>query len=204
MLPSSSSIVANHYAVERALCAQVVQQMLSAPIQPGTVLRKGIETVDEELRLCHQAVIFGSPSTREFEAAIRLVAAKVATGMSVNWRLDGPLYNRYPVGGMFRAHTDTSNNQLDPPSVRNRLLTIACFLNDGCSDNGLPTCDGGALVVYERRGRSVQAQTFLPQAGTIIVFDAGMMHEVRPVLHGERFSAVAWLYSIEENHHAYL
>lgn len=202
-LPLSSTIMASHRVVERVLCAKALCEIQNAPAQLGTVLRKGVDAVDEELRLCHQALIIGSPVTREIEAAMRLAAEEVTAGASTGWQLDGPLYNRYPVGGMFRTHTDASDDWRDSPHVRNRRLTIVCFLNDCSPDNGLPTCDGGALVVYERRGGAYQAQTFLPQAGTIVMFDAGLMHEVRPVIRGERFSAVAWLYSIEEEQHAH-
>ena len=186
-----------HEAVPRGLCVLAVGQILRAPARPGTVLRRGVDTVDAEVRLCHQVDIAASIATRAVEAAMLAAATTASRGASVDWCLDGALYNRYPVSGMFRTHTDTSEDPRDPPCVRNRRLTLVCFLNDSV-DDGVPSCEGGALVIYERREGLTQALTVRPQAGTIVAFDAGFMHEVRPVLRGERFSAVAWLYSNEE------
>lgn len=198
---SLPAVAASPHAVDRAICADLVRAMLHAPMQAGTVLRKGQDTVDTDLRVCHQVLLPASPLSHGLAAAMRAAAASFSGGASAGWGMDGPLYSRYPLGGMFRTHTDSSDDQRDPACVRQRRLSIVCFLNDWQEHEGVPGCEGGALVVYEPAGNRLAPRIFLPQAGTIVVFDPGLMHEVRPVLRGERFSAIAWLYSTEENEH---
>src|SRR5215207_3109789 len=127
---ASLPISVRQNAVPRALCAQAVRQILSEPPQPGTVLRKGVDSVDEEVRLCNQVEIAQSPATRAIESAMLVTATGASAGASSAWQLDGPLYNRYPVSGMFRTHTDISDDPRDPPCVRNRRLSLVCLLND--------------------------------------------------------------------------
>lgn len=188
-------------AVSPSVCKAVALSMLQSPSRPGTVLRKGVDTVDSELRVCQQVVLPPSEATALIEQAFLAAGLRCSHGKGSEWLLDGPLYNRYPVSGMFRSHTDTSTDPSDPPCVRNRRLTLVCFLNDDSADPDVPRCEGGALVVYVRGHGGLEARLFRPEGGTVVAFDAALMHEVRPVIRGERLTAVGWLYSREELQH---
>jgi predicted 2-oxoglutarate/Fe(II)-dependent dioxygenase YbiX len=108
--------------------------------------------------------------------------------------LDGPRFCRYRQGGHFRAHRDRSHDSADIHAVRTRRLSLVCLLNDDT-----PAFDGGTLVLYLPDGggrfRPVNAPL---RAGSVIAFSSGLLHEVRPVRQGTRYSAVAWLYDFPE------
>ena len=80
------------------------------------------------------------------------------------------------------------------------MLSLVCMLNDGNASGGLPTFDGGALIVYSRdaSGR-INPHTVRAPAGSVISFPADLLHEVRPVRSGTRLSAIAWICDLHES-----
>ncbi|MGA5552399.1 2OG-Fe(II) oxygenase [Streptomyces pseudogriseolus] len=113
--------------------------------------------------------------------------------------LDGPKLCSYSARDFFRAHRDRSEDPLDPAAVRNRRLSIVCLLNDVTLREGLPSFDGGALVLHlPRPDGSVSPQNVRLEAGSIVTFRSELLHEVRPVRAGVRYCAVGWLYDLDE------
>jgi predicted 2-oxoglutarate/Fe(II)-dependent dioxygenase YbiX len=163
--------------------------MTTADAVPGGVLRVDSDTVDERVRRCTEHDV--SP----VEATLVVAAMRAATPDNDDLRLDGPKFCRYLPGGFFRAHRDRSDEPSHPAAVRQRQLSLICLLNDAEPADGLPVFDGGSLVFHVQRpdGR-VEPVNLNPPAGSVIVFDSDLMHEVRPVRAGVRHTAVAWLH----------
>ncbi len=171
----------------RADCRKVIEAMAGVAPVAGAVLRAGRDEVDARLRVCAEHVL-----TPELAALVGDAMRSAIGPQHAGLALDGPKFVSYGPGQFFRAHRDRSDDPSDPAVVRGRRLTLVCLLNDGDDGDGLPAFDGGALVVYDPRPANVK-----PKAGTVVAFDADLMHEVRPVRGGIRYSAIAWLFEQE-------
>lgn len=174
--------------------------MTGASKASGGVLRSGVEVADPRVRQCtehrlgHEGAAVAAHMRRRGTEAL----SSAGGGERRAVRMDGPKFCSYEPGSYFRTHRDASSDPLDPPAVVNRQLTLVCLLNDDSPADGLPTFDGGTLVVHladhhgEMRPVNVQLA-----AGSIVAFGAALLHEVRPVRTGTRFAAVAWLYDVD-------
>jgi SM-20-related protein len=177
-------------------CRSVIDDMVEATTVAGAVLRHSRDAVDPRLRRCSEHPL-AAAQARVVVAAMREVAGQALDGCpSGETGLDGPKFCSYAVGEYFRAHRDRSEDPLDPATVRNRRLTIVCLLNDADSAGGLPPFDGGALVLHlPRPNGRIEPMNIKPVAGSVIAFRADLMHEVRPVRSGVRYSAIGWLFT---------
>ena len=187
-------------ALSRAACLRSIESMTAATPRSGGVLRRGEEICDVRLRSCFEHMPDGDVAAVVTETLWTAALAIIDGDEASRYRLDGPKFCSYPAGGYFRAHRDRSQDPRDPASVRCRTLSFSCVLNDHHPAGGLPTFDGGTLVLYvpESNG-SVTAVNLRPSAGSVVAFRAGLMHEVRPVRSGTRFAVVAWLYALDED-----
>lgn len=192
-------MLAHIFAAPNALAngsrLRALVEVSRAPKTHGTVLRSGADLQDPEMRLCSVAHVEHTPLPALLQSAFMATAREVAGDVVDQLVFDGPMFVSYPAGGMFRAHRDVSEDPADPEFVRNRKFTMVCFLNDHRRSDHYPSCEGGALVVYRPApDGAFHPVSYLPEAGQIVVFDSTLLHEVRPVLRGERVTAVAWLY----------
>lgn len=177
-----------HAVLSRDLCARTVAAMEHADARPGRVLRQGAEQHDAAMRACTEHALAPADALPVAQA-FRCVARIVHDGVPA--LLDGPRFCRYGRGGHFRAHRDRSHDNADSHAVRRRRVSLVCLLNE------TPAFDGGALVLYlpDGGGRFHPVNAPLP-AGSVIAFSSELLHEVRPVRQGTRYSAVAWLYDV--------
>lgn len=88
-------------------------------------------------------------------------------------------FNRYQGGGTYGIHTDSAFMGSNPEIRTDVSMTV--FLNDGY--------DGGALRLYWRGG---EVTTIKEPKGTLVFYPSGVLHEVTPVVEGERIAFVAW------------
>lgn len=188
-------------AIPRALCARTIAAMEAAGARQGTVLRRGGEEHDPAMRACTEHAVLAPDAAAVAQALRTAGAAALQAAGGGHPAFDGPLFCRYARGGHFRAHRDRSADRADSALVRGRRISLVCLLNDADASAGMPTFDGGALVLYpERRPINVPLA-----AGAIVAFPADLLHEVRPVRLGIRYAAVAWLFDVptpEEMQHA--
>ncbi|MGV3523627.1 MAG: 2OG-Fe(II) oxygenase [Candidatus Sericytochromatia bacterium] len=97
---------------------------------------------------------------------------------------------RYRQGHFFKAHRDTFSHL--PQGLSQRRISVIVFLN---SPAGTPAYSGGELMLYAFPGSKPGRMIGLPlevTPGLMIAFPSDLMHEVRPVTEGERFSLVSW------------
>jgi predicted 2-oxoglutarate/Fe(II)-dependent dioxygenase YbiX len=180
-------------------CGATIEAMASATTIAGPVLRQSRDGVDPRLRRCSEHAL-PAGQRGAVVTAMRNTAERV---VGLEWdgiRLDGPKFCSYAAGEYFRAHRDRSDDPLDPAVVRGRLFSIVCLLNDHDVTGGLPVFDGGALIVHVPLGDGrIEPRSFRPVAGSVVVFAADLLHEVRPVRSGVRYSAIGWIYGADEN-----
>ena len=90
------------------------------------------------------------------------------------------LFNAYQDGGSYGLHTDDAFMA----GLRTDL-SYTLFLSDPAS------YEGGELLIHDHAG----TQSFKLDAGALLLYPADTLHEVSPVLRGERLAAVGWLQS---------
>ncbi len=90
------------------------------------------------------------------------------------------ILNKYDVGDHFKGHYDgfQMNNQRND-------FSFTLFLNDDYK--------GGELVI--------EGQTIKPQKGYAVIYPSNQYHEVKPVLEGTRYAAIAWIRSLVKEDH---
>ncbi|MER5618111.1 2OG-Fe(II) oxygenase [Streptomyces sp. NPDC002215] len=189
-----------HNALSPQDCRAAVEAMAQSTAVTGPVLRRSNDVVDLSMRSCSEHLLAPERSD-PIVTAMREVARKAIE--DEGWRrvaLDGPKFCSYAERGLFRAHRDSSDDPLDPAVVRRRRLSIVCLLNDATPRDGLRSFDGGALVVYvPRPNGTVAPENIRLEAGSAVTFRSDLLHEVRPVRAGVRYSAVAWLYDVDDS-----
>ncbi len=90
---------------------------------------------------------------------------------------EGAQLYRYPTSGFLNAHMDIGKGHMSA-----RKLGITVQLSEADS------YEGGELEFID------SAETAPRELGTIVIFPTYMMHRVRPVTRGERFSLVSWVH----------
>ena len=98
-----------------------------------------------------------------------------------------PLFNRYNGGQSFGNHVDNAIRQIAGTPHRIRTdLSATLFLTDP------EDYDGGELVIEDTYGvHSVKLS-----AGSLILYPATSLHNVRPVTKGARISSFFWIQSM--------
>ena len=120
-----------------------------------------------------------------FDAARSSLSARC--GVALTGR-EGAGFIRYSDGGFYGPHRDQGDDPQWPAAARRRIAVVV-FLNAG-------GFSGGELVIYpEPSTESLRdAVEIPPREGLLVAFDAGRLHEVRPVAGGIRDVIVDWFY----------
>jgi len=105
-------------------------------------------------------------------------------------RMAPPLLCRYRPGMKYGAHADAAVIQFGSTRMRSDL-SCTVFINDPV------TYEGGELVVVQGN----QAIPFKGQAGEVIVYPSTTLHEVVPVLAGERLVSITFIESFIADPH---
>jgi predicted 2-oxoglutarate/Fe(II)-dependent dioxygenase YbiX len=111
--------------------------------------------------------------------------------------LDGvqqPEFLLYRRGDFFRPHQDNSVLEQHGLQLRNREVSAVLFLNRQSRLPAEGTYCGGALRLYTAasRGRPVPYVEIAGESGLLVAFHSSVLHEVRTVSHGERFTIAVW------------
>jgi predicted 2-oxoglutarate/Fe(II)-dependent dioxygenase YbiX len=129
---------------------------------------------------------------REIERRIHALHPELETHTG---KLLGPgpsvSFLRYRAGGRYRPHRDRAAEGGSDPAAA-RKLSVVLFLNDRQSARAF---SGGELRFYGILGDRATADlgiAMAPEAGTLVAFDASLVHEVTEVIEGVRCTAVCW------------
>jgi SM-20-related protein len=113
--------------------------------------------------------------------------------------LEAPLFYRYQTGDFFGPHRDVPQDTVQPQYYEhNRRVSLISFLNassDGSGSRDLNSFGGGLLTFYglmPRPGWENYGFSLTPEPGLLIAFRSHLLHEVKPVTRGERFTIVSW------------
>lgn len=97
-----------------------------------------------------------------------------------------PVFNCYQDGGHYGTHSDAALMRLPEAGLTLRSdLSATIFLSDPGD------YDGGELVIEESYG----AQAVKLNAGDMVLYPSGSLHQVTPVTRGQRICAITWMQS---------
>jgi predicted 2-oxoglutarate/Fe(II)-dependent dioxygenase YbiX len=175
-------------------CAQIIQAMDEAPREPAQVVRAGESILDQSLRFCFDHHFPDAFKDKIGDRLARRFGYHRNQFASDADYLYGPYFMSYEKGSYFRTHRDVANHKNDPARLAAHRWSLLLYLNGRDSASGLPTFDGGALILYETdpgiRDRRV---VIVPEPGMLVFFRSALMHEVAILHDGTRYAVAGWM-----------
>ena len=108
---------------------------------------------------------------------------------------EGVNFLYYRQGGFYLPHRDSNIETDTRDRLKQRQVSIVIFLN-GEAEETHPGCyGGGALVFYGLLKDQSSVNVGFPlrgETGLLIAFPSHLLHEVEPVIYGERYTIVSW------------
>ena len=105
-----------------------------------------------------------------------------------------PRLVRYSEGDFYRAHADSSTLADVPAEVKERRVSVVIFLNDEDDEPG-PDSYCGGLTFCGLVDDPLWGAFGLPiigEQGLLVAFRPDIVHEVKPITHGERYTVTSW------------
>ena len=178
-----------------ATCLGIRNAMNQGVAEPAEVLETGA-TLDVSARRAASVDI--DPVTLD---AVETMLDRVRSAIGIACQIpadgrEGPAFLRYEPGGFYRRHRDRASDA-DLPGAARRLISVVVFLNSSTSEPTPGTFGGGELLIFPEPlggAGTTEPMTIVPQEGTLVAFDASMLHEVRPIRRGTRDVIVDWYY----------
>jgi SM-20-related protein len=186
--------------LDAPVCESVVLEMRSASGEAAEVYTAdNPEQLEEGVRLRQRQAKKVKPADSvKSILSERLEQVRPELEEKFDVRLGGfepPQFLVYRPGDFHQAHHDAEPDAAE--EIARRKVSVVVFLNDQSEEPQEGSYGGGSLVLGglvpgfgdETRGLPVA----LP-AGSIVAFRSDVLHEVKPVTHGERFTVVSWFY----------
>jgi SM-20-related protein len=183
--------------LDSAGCLSLREEMRSGAAKPATVASGDKLEVDDKFRKVN--LVHVSPETKA-RVKNRLIEIKPELEKYFTLQLKGcenPQFLRYRVGDFYRAHHDGAYNPDDTKFVQDRRISVIVFLNSESDVVEADSYSGGAVAFYgiledprlKKRGFPLNGQE-----GLMVAFRSEILHEVRPITRGDRFSIVTWFF----------
>jgi SM-20-related protein len=192
-LPQTRHAFLSKNFVDELTCAEWCSALLAGNSGAATVANAtGDSIIDSRTRraICVSA---SSEIQREVQRRFVELAPKLQHYFGVRLSaVQAPQFLRYQRGDFFRPHRDDSTYPGHPHELRSRKVSVVLFLN-ACER--LPRTgaySGGQLRLYTPDSEQSPFLEICGEAGLLIGFKSDVLHEVRPVTHGERFTVVTW------------
>lgn len=106
-----------------------------------------------------------------------------------------PQFLHYREGDFFVRHQDGNTEQLEFDHLKIRRISIVVLLNGYSDEQEIDTFAGGQLNFYDKdheSGTEPLLFSLKGEPGLLVAFPADTIHEVRPVVRGERFTIISW------------
>jgi SM-20-related protein len=186
--------------LDREACFHIQSKMLSAPVEKGLIGRDELDQVlDERVRRVGCASL-GPDTARAVKEDLLSIKPKLEEHFKISLGdCESPEFLLYGAGSFFRPHRDVSRCERSRASMRE--ISIVVFLNESSTDVTTNTYRGGALTFHGLMSGphwEECAFEFHAATGMLIAFPSNLLHEVRPVEFGQRFTIASWFRSKSE------
>jgi SM-20-related protein len=185
--------------LDPAECANFRSEVDAAPAVPALIAVGGENgLVDEGYRHAKRAAVSKLTTSR---VRSRLLGLQPQLAQHFRVPLAGcesPEFLAYDPGCFFRAHTDSSSHPDHVDFLKSRRVSLVLFLNPESRDTAEGCYVGGQLTLYGLLDGAHWEKCPLPvngEAGLLVAFRSNLIHEVKPVTIGRRYTIVTWFHS---------
>ena len=181
------------------LCLRIIEQMRQAEsrkalIEGGNPDR---EILDESKRKVLMSVHLSKSTKVLIRDQIMALKPSVEEHFGVSLEdIEKPAFLRYGEGAFYTPHLDTHSGA--STGMAKRRISVVTFLNASSAEPAANCYGGGSLTFYGLlKGQEWEKCAFGLEAesGLLIAFRPDILHEVRPITFGERFTIVSWFTS---------
>ncbi len=178
-----------------ATCAQLQSEMRIGTVKKGLLAGKdeGDGILNENVR---KVLTVHVGTSLESMVSDTLMNLKPSLEEHFRIRLrdfEPPSFLSYGEGAFYGPHLD---GDPDIPTIaKNRRVSVVIFLNSRSEELSPNSYGGGALTFYGLLdGPAWEKCPFAldPDPGLLVAFRSDVLHEVRPVTVGQRFTIVTW------------
>ena len=191
-LSSSKLFIARGF-LDAALCHEFSAEARRGKTAPATIIGiKGKDLLDERRRRTRRVAVSGAA---QHAIQGRFAALLPDLERHFGMRLSGfqdPQFLRYQRGDFFGPHQDSSSHPDHGLEVRTRKVSVILFLNRQTRFSEPEGYCGGELRLFWADGNPDPALHVAGEAGLLVAFPSDLLHEVRPVTHGDRYTVVTW------------
>jgi SM-20-related protein len=190
-LPTPKVYIARAF-FDQSLCQRLCQAMREGGSSPATITLGDLNITDAGRRRTNQVAV-SDVDRRIVED--RLVALAPTVVQYFDLKLSGlqrAQFLRYQRGDFFRPHQDLSSHPTHGVTLRSRRISTVLFLN---RQSRLPEDEaycGGELRLFKVDDHPDPVCCVTGEPGLLVAFASEVLHEVRPVTHGERYTVVSW------------
>ena len=182
--------------LNRASCESLKAQMRAGGEERALVYEGGADYVLNESR--RSTVKVNVPESAASYVRDKLLAKceEFARRFGVEVKdCQEPSFLVYKPGDFFEPHRDLTQSENAPANIRRRRISVVVFLNDDSGGEG--EYEGGELAFYGLLDDPRCQNIAIPvrgRAGMLVAFRSEVLHQVFPVIGGERFTIVTWFF----------
>jgi len=192
---SSLGLFVKKNFLDDELCEKIRSEMSSSGGNPAQFIRKDKNLLDEKVRRTMEKQV--SKDTKVL-ISDKLSGVKDELEAYFDMTLlhsQGPKFLYYEEGDFFQRHYDKGVIPENPEPIKARKVSTVIFLNSEIDEPENNTYVGGSLIIYgimkdprfESHGFSL-----IGTAGMLLAFRSDLLHEVKPVKAGVRYTVVDW------------
>ena len=194
--PQKSRLYLAHNFLDLRTCADLMNEAHHAPTTRAPVYLEGSnDYVHETVR---RTTSFHPADDWFRSIQSRMMQQKPFLEEHFSRRLtdcERPQFLHYREGDFFVRHQDGNTEQMDFDHLQIRRISIVVFLNAYSDEPEADTFAGGQLNFYDKDHESRAEPLMISlkgEPGLLVAFPADMLHEVKPVVRGERFTIISW------------
>jgi len=183
--------------LDAELCAALRSEMCLSSGSPATVGDTADEVVDEDVR--RASLVKVSKQTKSLVKE-RLLDLQPKLESHFNITLKGfekPQFLVYREGCFYTQHQDSSDNPEALEYFKERKVSVVIFLNGESDEPAEQFYGDGQLTFYGLMEDPLWKRCGLPlvgEEGLMVAFRSDVVHEVKAVTHGVRYSIVTWFF----------
>jgi SM-20-related protein len=180
-------------------CSQLRAQMSSGHSKPGIIVKEDHEVLlEENVRKVSSVDVDLSMQEQTRDLLVALMP-RLESHFKVSLdHCEGPDFLKYGAGAFYLPHKDGKPG--GAAKIDRRRVSAVIFLNAQSNQSAENSYGGGSLTFYgllDGPEWGNLAFPLEPETGLLIAFRSDVVHEVRPVTFGERFTVVSWFTSNE-------
>jgi predicted 2-oxoglutarate/Fe(II)-dependent dioxygenase YbiX len=192
-------VYVDHHFLDQELCGQICAEMRASRLIAGDVINsdKPFGQVDLDVRRVNESIVSTAAQNEVYD---RLTALRPKLEHHFETTLtdcEDIQFLLYGPGDFFLPHQDKSDYPGKSGNASKRQISVVVFLNSAAKTSSAGTYSGGELKIYgllpgkewEKCGFPVSVKT-----GALVGFRSDVIHEVAPVITGNRYTIVSWYY----------